>query len=377
MSKKDGTFVNVLSLTYIVNIPSIYLLPALHDYLYGMAGPLLTNCFVSLCYFVPSLAFAFFYLYGGRSTIRLPWSEHAKNLSLISISMIAIAAILNSEFFLLLVSHPFDPRAIYIVTRTGYGIYSYTSSFASYLALILVLFIPQKTALKSLIFFLALIILYSHGSKGQIIAAIFIPFLYSVYVNQRKITFQKTLPRISFLVTLIVLSFVFTMGTSTSLFRFLSNLSNYSNYSENAVTLIDSTIPLQWGKLTFENNITSIIPRAIYPAKPKDLGSIYLAKKFFPEWYYSNTGAPSFGVGVQFADFGILALPYLIIFSAFHGLLTRVFVNSLRKRRHPSYFIILVFLCGVTLIPTGLGWYFPETILFSILIGILLSFKFA
>jgi hypothetical protein len=243
------------------------------------------------------------------------------------------------------------------------------------LAVITSLFLAKKPYFKTLVFVLSFLVLYSHGSKGQLLSEIFIPLLYQVYVGKKNFNVAMSLPLLSVIIIFVIGLFFATMKISDSFSSFVDILTGYSNYTENAVIIIDSHLPLQLGRLTLQNNILSIVPRILYHAKPKDFGSIYLAKKFFPSWYYQNSGAPSFGIGLQYADFGVLALPYLILFSSIHGFITRIFVTTLGERRHPAYFVVLVFLCGVSLIPTGVGWYFPEIIILSIGLGMIMSMK--
>jgi hypothetical protein len=265
VSKKDGSLINVLSLYYLTGIPTIYILPLFHDYYYGIIGSFYANAYVYLCYFIPAVVFAITYVYGSKRRIYLPWCKAVSNVGLISILFILFACMLNEEIFVMLVKNPFDPRLIYTTTRTGFGIYTYLSALAAYVAMMLVLFVKQKRLFKVAIYFLGFLVLYSHGSKGQIIGAVFIPLLYLVYVRGYKLSKTQGIFHGILLLSVIVLSFFLTMKINFSIFSFFNNLSGYANYISDAVKLVDSNVPIQWGKLTFENNFYSIIPRSIDP----------------------------------------------------------------------------------------------------------------
>ena len=131
--------------------------------------------------------------------------------------------------------------------------------------------------------------------------------------------------------------------------------------------VIDSRLPLQYGRLTLESNTIGIIPRVFMPSKPKNFGALYLDEQFYPEALDNDAGAPAFVVGVEYADFGVLAILYLAMFAAFKGWMARVFVDRLRSKRHPADFFVVAFLADITLIPTGAGWLLPEVIIVAML----------
>jgi hypothetical protein len=170
-----------------------------------------------------------------------------------------------------------------------------------------------------------------------------------------------------------LLLFAATMTLTGGLVDILDAFSNYSDYTRNAMLVIDSHVPLQYGRLTLEANTLAIVPRALDPGKPKNFGPFFLAEQFYPESFDEDTGSPAFGVGVQYADFGYLAILYIIFFAMFRGWLARVFVNRLVFTKHPADFLMVAFLADIPLFPLGIGWLLPETIAVAMLLLFLSS----
>ena len=90
--------------------------------------------------------------------------------------------------------------------------------------------------------------------------------------------------------------------------------------------VIDSHFPLQYGRLTMEAGTIGRIPRLLMPNKPKNLASCISMISSFPSTWMRDAGAPDFGIGVQYADFGALAIVYLVAFAMLRGWLARIFV---------------------------------------------------
>jgi hypothetical protein len=98
------------------------------------------------------------------------------------------------------------------------------------------------------------------------------------------------------------------------------------------------------------------------PDKPKDFGSFKLARTYFPAWFQGDSGSPAFGIGEQYADFGVFAIILICIWSALSGRVIAFLVASLRRRPEPARFVVLLFFSGVNIIPLGSGYLLPETI---------------
>ena len=67
---------------------------------------------------------------------------------------------------------------------------------------------------------------------------------------------------------------------------------------------------------------------------------MYLDEVFYPQSMDMDQGVPDFGIGVQYADFGIFAIVYLAVFALLRGWLARVFVRRLLSRVTPLIFLL-------------------------------------
>ena len=56
---------------------------------------------------------------------------------------------------------------------------------------------------------------------------------------------------------------------------------------------------------------------------------------------------------------------YLSFFAALNGWLAQVSVARLRRTRHPGDFVLVAFFAGISLLPIGAGWPFPEMFLLA------------
>jgi hypothetical protein len=260
----------------------------------------------------------------------------------------------------------FDPRQIYAQTRTGFGIQAFVSSTLAYVAVILILFTKRSKSFKTLIILLATGLLSLHGSKGQVLSLVLILLLYYVYVLGRKVTFAGSIIVYACTGMVVLLLFAATMSLGEDAADALEAISKYSDYTRNAMLVIDSHYPLQYGRLTIESNTLGIVPRKLMPGKPKNFGSFALAEEFFPESFDKDAGSPAFGVGLQYADFGSWAVVYLAFVAAFRGWLARIFVNRLKVTKHPADFFVVVFLADVSVFPLGVGWLLPEALLVAL-----------
>ena len=167
-------------------------------------------------------------------------------------------------------------------------------------------------------------------------------------------------------------SIFFAFSTGISADNLLSNFISYSDYTRNAMMVIDDDRPALYGRLTFEDMLWARVPRQLVPSKPKDFGTFYLAKLYYPEWFESDTGSPTFGIGVTYADFKEVTIIYLVMSYALIALLLKIFILRTKRYRHPCDFVMLLFFSGVALIPLGAGYLLPEHILMALGLSILL-----
>ncbi|HFG5076382.1 TPA: O-antigen polymerase, partial [Salmonella enterica subsp. enterica serovar Typhi] len=157
----------------------------------------------------------------------------------------------------------------------------------------------------------------------------------------------------------------------------IENMANYSDYTRNAVLVASSNFDFMYGKLLMESEVYSRIPRAIWPDKPEDFGALYLAKVFFPDAFYRNQGAPAFGYGELYADFGLFTPVWLVISGVFKGVLAKYFSNKTQETKSAHYFIMFLFCIGISVIPVSMGWLFPEHLMIAFMVYIASSFVFS
>jgi hypothetical protein len=155
----------------------------------------------------------------------------------------------------------------------------------------------------------------------------------------------------------------------------LQGLAAYSEYTRNGMLVIDSDIGPLYGQLNLEQQVYSRIPRPLFPDKPSDFGSFYLAEHFFPEAFLQGQGAPAFSYGIEFADFGVLALPYLTLINLLGGLLLKMFMTGLRRYNDPGSFVLVLFFAGLSVIPLSGIFLLGETIALAVAMNLLHGFR--
>lgn len=377
VSVKDQSLFNILTPIYLTFVPGYYVLELVHIYFFGLSGSTFAYFFCYSAYALTFLVLALVYCRFPSVSLKLPFNvRHDIKLlpylfMLGSILVFLPVLIEFSEFIL-------SPREIYIRTRTGYGHLYFVSNALLFIGFALILFKKSQFKFeKSLFFVIATGLCWLHGSKGTAITMIYMAMMYWVYVEGKKAGFWKFLLYAgSFAVALSTMFFFTSAGTEGEKVNLLYNMSTYADYNRHAMMVIDDDPELTWGRLTMETAIYSRIPRVLYPDKPKDWGTFYLAKKYYPNWFEKETGSPSFGIlGVPFMDFGYLSILYLVLWSAITGLLLRMFVLRLQRYRSPSDFIIFLFLCNIVVIPSGVGYLLPEHLVLGFLLALLLRFK--
>ncbi|MBS1813495.1 MAG: hypothetical protein JSS87_01330 [Acidobacteria bacterium] len=261
----------------------------------------------------------------------------------------------------------FSPREIYVQTRTGYGLYFFVSILLCNIGFILYLFKENKTKIGTIFYFsICTILLYFHGTKGSIVTLLLVYILYQVHVNRKAISLSRALT-ISFILSgaLILLFSAFKKADNDAPL-FLS-IAGYADYTRNAIMVIDSPPPKYpyLGRIAFEEEVYSRIPRALMPNKPKNFGSYHLAEYYFPSWFEGDTGSPSFGIGVQYADFGPFILFILPLLYGLAAYITCGIIKLNERQRRVDLFIVMLFFAGIVIMPLGSGYLLPETLVFA------------
>jgi hypothetical protein len=266
-----------------------------------------------------------------------------------------------------------QPREIYMRTRTGYGLNYFGSLFFANLAFLIFLFYRGGGILGRLVFLGVLFfVIGMHGSKGAFVTIFLIYLLFLVYIKKINQSLKRTVYYGAVFSATMVTLFYFTLPESMKA-EFLKGIVNYSDYSRHAIMVVDQPPDVTYGRLIFEDNIVSLVPRAVFPEKPKDFGSFFLSKHYFPEWFYGDTGSPAFGVGTYYADFREASLVVIFFVSFAIGSFIKIFLNRVVKFQSPSDFIMLIFFAGVPLLNLGTGYLvIPH---FAIVLFLALVFK--
>lgn len=230
-----------------------------------------------------------------------------------------------------------------------------------------------KKVLSILIIFLNVALIYLHGNKGPIIVLFLGWLLYRRYVEGMHFSVKQFMIYGLSISFAMVSFFYFTFKVEIE--GVLEAMAGYSDYTRNAILLFNSNFEMQWGRLLFESEFYSRIPRGLYPNKPMDFGYFYLAKYFFPERFYLNQGAPSFGYGEYYADFGYVTPFVVAILFFLKGMLLGFFRNLLLVRRDIYILTPFLFLSGLSFLPLGTGWLFPEHLFISLLMYVAINIR--
>jgi len=215
-------------------------------------------------------------------------------------------------------------------------------------------------------------LIFLHGAKGEVIVFIETVVLYWVYILRRTISFASAIVSIAAVGLAGAISFA-VFGGITDVGELAVSMSAYSDYTRNAMMVIDDPKgKFYWGRLTIEDEVYSRIPRIVMPNKPKDFGGFKLASIYYSGWFQGDTGSPSFGIGEQYADFGVFAVILISLWSALSGWVVALLIHSLKMRPEPGRFLVLLFFSGVGIIPLGDGYLLPETIV----LGAMLTFVY-
>ena len=268
-----------------------------------------------------------------------------------------------------------EPRMIYGLTRVGYGLGYFGSTMLGDLSFCLYLFRQRKRVFFTVSFYLLyFMLIYLHGSKGQLFTPLFMMLLFRVYVNRKRISARLAVLILAAVSVFGVGSFA-AYGSFQNVVEILQYMTQYADYTRNAMIVMDDPHGrTYYGRLALETLVYPHIPRALMSDKPKDFGVLQLAKVYFPASFRAEAGAPAFGVGEQYADFGPFAILILCAGSAATSWLASSAIAFLRVNRHPSVFMLLLFLSGLSFIPAGTGYWLPETMILALGVAFLLRY---
>jgi hypothetical protein len=376
VSLHERTYLNVLTPLYAVFIPGNYFADL---FVLAQYGPTAST----YAYFLNYLSYAAFlgmtavgYMLAVPAfRLRVASDQYTPGTRLTAYVLLGLAIALYSPVLLQFRGDILNPRVIYEQTRSGFGLNFFLSATLCYLALILFLF-QKSSRLEFISFIIAtLFFMWLHGSKGHMLGIILILGMYYVYGAKRRISFAGFAWVVGGLLSIVMILFLLTNPGILLNEGVVKNLVGYSSYTANSMMVIDSNLGPLDGQLTLENQIYVRVPRLLDPDKPHDFGEFYLAKRFFPAAYERDTGAPAFGFGTVFADFGAVAPLFLGFCGLINGLIMKSFVNSLRRFEGPGEFILVLFAAGIPLIPLVNVFLIPETVGLAIVANLLQRFR--
>ncbi len=187
VSKRDGSYLNILTPAFVISIPAYYLLPLFYTHMVGNDATPSSYIYVYATMAVESVVFAYFYLRSTKIPVRSPFAYSYGNFGLLSLAFLGLAVLMYAPVLWEFREYALDPREIYKQTRTGFGVNFYTSTALSYLAVILALFSNWSVLKKVTVVVAGTILVSLHGSKGMVLNVIFLLALFVVYVARRRV----------------------------------------------------------------------------------------------------------------------------------------------------------------------------------------------
>ena len=374
-SMRDGSWFNALTPQLFFAIPALYIaqLARLGFKLDEPAG-VGAWLYVFACYCVPLVIYAV-----ALQRVRVPpaWQvRHRRHLEIQASPwvLLALGVLLYLPVAIEFRADLLNPRSIYEQTRTGYGVNFFLSTMLTTLGFVLYLFKSRSLLRRCLFFVICAGLSLAHGSKGLAIVLGMMWLIHWRYADMRRVPLRQAALLMSLMcVSLIGLFWLLSSGVELN--QLANFIVGYSDFTSNGLMIVNDDKPPLLGRLFLEDNLYSRIPRALFANKPKDFGSFYLAKLYFPDSFELDQGVPAFGVGVPFADFSWLTLPILCFGSALLGVLTRRYQQALARFRQPGDFIVFAFLCGVPLFSVGVGYLLPEHLLIAALVTLALGVR--
>ncbi len=353
-SLRVGNFINVLTPFLLFEIPAHYVLELVDIAVFGRSGSDYAYFYCYATYTLGILATALGYLGMTARPVSVVLTAPTLRVPALPVLLLLVGAGLYAPVLLAYPHLLASPREIYSLTRSGFGIFFFLSSFAVYIGYILFLFSGKHGRVAHLSYFLAAcLILYMHGSKGQVLQLFLISLFYFTFVQRKRFGIGKVM-LIGPTAALGILGLFYLITPADSAVELISNVAAYSDYTRNSMLVIDDPhLVLQHGQLTAGEMIYSLVPRAVFPDKPTDFGSLWLAEQYFPKRFAANTGAPAFGIGVPYADFGDFAIVYWTLASLLAGATMRLLTSKLRIAPDAGTFALLLVFLNVQLIPAG------------------------
>lgn len=364
VSRKDRSYVNFLTPAIIIFVPANYFLQWIYIFQNGAHASRFAYfyCYATYAAMFASAALAYCTL----KPLRFGFNQSKIEIRKRPWILLAAAWALYLPVLLRFREYLLSPRLIYENTRTGYGLLFFGSSLLVNLAFILFLFRENRSKLSSLLFgSLCVALAFAHGSKADLIYFIMAYMLYRVYIVKSKIGFAKSVLCAAFLAAILMAAFfAFSRGLPVS--SLLIHMAGYSDYSRNAMMLVDDpNAKRYYGQIVVENELYGRIPRFFWSDKPKDFGEFHLARAYYPDSFALDQGVPDFGIGMQYADFGVFAIIYICAWSSLAAFMAKTFS---RTQANPSNFVMLLFFSGAPPLFFGNYYLLPEHLILACLV---------
>lgn len=220
----------------------------------------------------------------------------------------------------------------YVVFSSFSSIYAIVKILLS--CLIAIYFIKERRiSLKIIV--LAFILVFS-GSKMAIFSSFLL--LGTLWEQYRKMNY-KLLSISALLLCIAMVFYHATQNTAKNVDAVQGAMSYFDVYRQQTMALemlTEDKIPYFYGKI-YVSSYYTVIPRLIWPDKPKDFGFALLNYKIYPA-YSADGYMPSFGLGYVFADFGYFSLILAgLLAGFFKNLWYREFLYN--KKNIPSFLI--------------------------------------
>jgi hypothetical protein len=356
VARWERNYINVLTPVLLFGIPAWYLLVLVYGSVFGYEESDYAYFYCYLTYASGVIATVFGYLFMPAKVIPIFLKLPRVHIPGAPFIVLSVAVLLYAQILVLFPNLITSPRAIYSLTRSGFGIQFYLSAFAVYLGLVLLLFSRRLRPLSVILFTLiSLPVLFLHGSKGELLNFLLIALYFAAFVKGKRFNIRRlAVLGVFFSTTIVGLFYLgYTAEAREDLFI---EIASYAEYTRNAALVIDdTTLEPQMGRLTLEGKFYVMVPRVLFPDKPKDYGAFWLAKRYFPDRFELDVGAPDFGLGLIYADFGEFAILYYALGSFLAGVIMKILVTRLRHDPDAGTFLMLLVFLDVGLIPTGAG----------------------
>ena len=356
ISLREHNYVNVLTPFVLLGVPSWYLLELAYGALAGFDGSVFAYFYCYLTYAMGVVGTAVGYLVTPAKPLSIFVKFPKVRVPGLAFIFLGFALLLYAPILIRFPHLLVSPRQIYELTRSGFGIQFFLSSFAVYLGFVFLLFSSSLRRPAAYMFLLvSLAVLYLHGSKGQVLFFFLIGLYFFVFVKGWRFGLQRLIV-LGTVVSVMVIGLFYVTFSESAKADLAISIAGYADYTRNAAMVIDDdALDPQMGRLTLEGRLYTIVPRALVPDKPNDYGAFWLVKRYFPGRFDLGTGAPDMGLGVQYADFGILTVVYCTFWAVLTGFAMKVLVTRLKHDPDAGSFMLLLVLMQVPLIPTGGG----------------------